>query len=108
MLGATVDSVRQRLGALKPSNLMAPSPPENSVEIVRDAAFPLDEEEGGGAADELLQHIPEIVDWVLIGETSHGNHECFQLRADLTKLLIEQRGFTAIATEAGEAPQLDA
>jgi erythromycin esterase-like protein len=41
------------------------------------------------------------VDWVLIGEGSHGTHEYYQLRADVTKLLIERRGFNAVATEAG-------
>jgi erythromycin esterase-like protein len=42
------------------------------------------------------------VEWVLIGEGSHGTHEYYQLRADVTKLLIEKRGFNAVATEAGE------
>ena len=39
---------------------------------------------------------------MLIGEGSHGTHEYYQLRADVTKLLIEKRGFNAVATEAGE------
>lgn len=46
------------------------------------------------------------VDWVLIGEGSHGTHEYYQLRADITKLLIERRGFNAVATEAGELSSL--
>ncbi len=41
-------------------------------------------------------------DWVLIGEGSHGTHEYYQLRADITRLLIEQRGFNAVGAEAGE------
>jgi erythromycin esterase-like protein len=98
MLEASADAVRQRLAALKPSNILGATMPENSVEILKDAAIPLDESKD--AADVLLRHIPEEAEWVLIGETSHGNHECFQLRSDLTKLLIEQRGFSAVATEA--------
>jgi erythromycin esterase-like protein len=38
--------------------------------------------------------------YVLIGEASHGTHEFYRLRADLTKRLIEERGFTAVAVEA--------
>ena len=38
---------------------------------------------------------------MLIGEGSHGTHEYYQLRAEVTKLLIEKRGFNAVATEAG-------
>jgi erythromycin esterase-like protein len=38
--------------------------------------------------------------YVLIGEASHGTHEFYELRAELTKRLIEERGFTAVAVEA--------
>ena len=37
---------------------------------------------------------------VLIGEASHGTHEFYRERAVLTKLLIEKKGFTAVAVEA--------
>jgi erythromycin esterase-like protein len=37
---------------------------------------------------------------VLIGEASHGTHEFYDWRADLTRHLIEQKGFTAVAAEA--------
>lgn len=49
----------------------------------------------------LLKHIPESCDFVLIGEASHGTHEFYRKRAELTKLLIEQRHFNAVALEAG-------
>ncbi|WP_225880356.1 hypothetical protein [Anabaenopsis elenkinii] len=32
---------------------------------------------------------------VLIGEASHGNHESYQQRAEITKGLIQEQGFTA-------------
>jgi len=37
---------------------------------------------------------------VLIGEASHGTHEFYQTRAELTKALIERKGFNLIAVEA--------
>jgi erythromycin esterase-like protein len=37
---------------------------------------------------------------VLIGEASHGTHDFYQLRAELTKRLIVEQGFNAIAAEA--------
>lgn len=49
----------------------------------------------------MAAQIPESADWVLFGEASHGTHEYYQLRSDVTKLLIEQCGFSAVATEAG-------
>jgi erythromycin esterase-like protein len=37
---------------------------------------------------------------VLIGEASHGTHEFYARRAELTRLLIAERGFHAVALEA--------
>ncbi len=37
---------------------------------------------------------------VLIGEASHGTSEFYRLRADITKRLIEDKGFTIVAAEA--------
>ena len=37
---------------------------------------------------------------VLIGEASHGTHEFYETRAELTKHLIAEKGFRAIAVEA--------
>lgn len=37
---------------------------------------------------------------VLIGEASHGTHEFYCERARITKRLIEEKGFTAVAVEA--------
>jgi erythromycin esterase-like protein len=37
---------------------------------------------------------------VLIGEASHGTHEFYATRAELTRRLIEKRGFQAVALEA--------
>ncbi len=37
---------------------------------------------------------------VLLGEASHGTHEFYALRAELTRRLIEDRGFSLVAVEA--------
>jgi erythromycin esterase-like protein len=37
---------------------------------------------------------------VLIGEASHGTHEFYQMRAQISRFLIEQKGFNGIAVEA--------
>ena len=37
---------------------------------------------------------------VLIGESSHGTHEFYEARAEITKWLIGQKGFNAVAAEA--------
>ena len=41
---------------------------------------------------------------VLIGEASHGTHEFYRIRAEITKRLITQMGFRAIAVE-GQYPR---
>jgi erythromycin esterase-like protein len=47
-----------------------------------------------------------LIDWIndarfaLLGEASHGTHEFYRERAEITKRLIAERGFTAVAVEA--------
>jgi len=38
--------------------------------------------------------------FVLIGEASHGTHEFYRIRAQITKRLIAEKGFNAVAVEA--------
>ena len=67
------------------------------IERIRTAAHPLT-----GAPsdyDSLLELIGERR-FVLLGEASHGTHEFYQERAMITRRLIEERGFTAVAVEA--------
>ncbi|MFZ4387527.1 MAG: erythromycin esterase family protein [Chthoniobacterales bacterium] len=37
---------------------------------------------------------------VLLGEASHGTHEFYRIRAEITKRLIREQGFNAVAVEA--------
>ncbi len=43
---------------------------------------------------------------VLLGEGSHGTHEFYAARADITRRLVEERGFDAVAIE-GDWPDSD-
>jgi erythromycin esterase-like protein len=47
-----------------------------------------------GAPDDFDSLVDSIGDarFVLLGEASHGTHEFYRIRAQISKLLIEQRG----------------
>ena len=67
------------------------------VEKIREKAVALD-----GASDVAAQ-ILELIGgarFVLIGEASHGTHEFYKFRAEITKRLIEEKEFSAVAVEA--------
>jgi erythromycin esterase-like protein len=49
--------------------------------------------------DPLLDRIGDAK-FVLIGEASHGTHEFYQQRAEITKRLIQEKQFRAVAAEA--------
>ncbi|KFC69266.1 hypothetical protein FG93_03312 [Bosea sp. LC85] len=55
----------------------------------------------GGARDydRLLEAIGDAR-FVLLGEASHGTHEFYEERARITRRLIEEKDFTAVAIEA--------
>jgi erythromycin esterase-like protein len=67
------------------------------TDTVRHAAHPL----SGGARD-----YDSLIGWAgdarfaLLGEASHGTHEFYRERAAITKRLVTEQGFTAIAAEA--------
>src|SRR6266536_4596657 len=49
--------------------------------------------------DPLLKLIHEAR-FCLLGEATHGTHEFYRDRAEITKRLIKEKGFTAVAVEA--------
>lgn len=68
-----------------------------ALRVLSGAAHPL-----VGEADDydpLLTLIGEAR-FVLLGEASHGTHEFYRERAQITKRLIREKGFTAVAVEA--------
>ncbi|HEX8598545.1 MAG TPA: erythromycin esterase family protein [Chloroflexia bacterium] len=70
---------------------------DRTIEIVRQAAQPLTG--GQNDYDALLEKIGDSR-FVLIGEASHGTHEFYRERAQITKRLIAEKGFNAVAVEA--------
>ena len=67
------------------------------IEALRGAAYPL----AGGARDydPLLERTGEAR-FALLGEASHGTHEFYRERAEITKRLITEKSFKAVAIEA--------
>src|SRR5512141_995690 len=67
------------------------------AQTVRDAAHPLT-----GAPEDFDPLLALIGDahLVLIGEASHGTHEFYRIRAEITKRLIREKGFIGVAVEA--------
>jgi len=70
---------------------------EEILRAIRHAAHPLTGD--GSDFDPLLRAIGESR-LVLIGEASHGTHEFYRLRAQITKRLIAEKEFNAVAVEA--------
>jgi len=67
------------------------------VSAIRRSAHPLKGEMAD--FDPLLKAIGDCR-FVLIGEATHGTHEFYRVRAQITKRLIAERGFNAVAVEA--------
>ncbi len=67
------------------------------LKAIRSSAFAL----SGQPADydPLIDQVGDS-HFVLLGEASHGTHEFYQARAEITKRLIREKGFTAVAVEA--------
>jgi erythromycin esterase-like protein len=69
----------------------------NVVDAVRHAAIPLEAADGG---------FPSLLDMigdarvVLLGEATHGTHEYYRARAEISRQLIEKKGFHAVVVEA--------
>lgn len=67
------------------------------MDILRHSGIAL----GSGAHDyDALLRMVGNRHFVLLGEASHGTHEFYAMRADITKRLIEEMGFDAVAVEA--------
>ena len=67
------------------------------VTLVRAHAVPVDPDM---AAAPLLEMIDPAATIVLIGEATHGTQEFYRIRADITRALIQKRGFGIVAIEA--------
>jgi erythromycin esterase-like protein len=66
------------------------------IDVVRETAHRLT----GGAHDyDPLMDAVGDARFVLLGEASHGTHDFYRERAEITKRLITEKGFTAVAVE---------
>jgi erythromycin esterase-like protein/predicted phosphoribosyltransferase len=99
--GQTSDEEVARLLAAsqqpRPAAARAARPSENPVETIHRHAIRL----GGDPRqyDALIEGIGGAR-VVLLGEASHGTHEFYRERAFITRRLIEEHGFAAVAAEA--------
>ena len=67
------------------------------IEKIREKAIAFDS--ASDVADDVLALIGDAR-FVLIGEASHGTHEFYKHRAEITKRLIVEKDFSAVAVEA--------
>jgi erythromycin esterase-like protein/predicted phosphoribosyltransferase len=86
---------------LRDAEIFAPDAPHGEADILADKlrrhVTPLT---GKPADYDELMVMAENARFVLIGEASHGTHEFYKIRADITKRLIAEKGFSAVAVEA--------
>lgn len=68
-----------------------------ALQIVDEVALPLT---GSPEDYDGLLELVGDARFVLLGEASHGTHEFYQSRAEITRRLIEEKGFAAVAVEA--------
>ena len=74
------------------------SPPNNDpIDLIRRRAWALS---GNPAEYDLLLDAATDARVVLIGEATHGTHEFYRERALITRRLIAEKGFNAVAVEA--------
>ena len=93
----TDQEVRELLSRRTVSDAQQAPDAEPAIEALRNSLHALTGT--GGDYDPLFDRIGDA-QFVLIGEASHGTHEFYRERAEITKRLIVERHFTAVAVEA--------
>jgi erythromycin esterase-like protein len=68
----------------------------SKIKLITESAYPLDET--GDDYQPLLKLVGDAT-LLLLGESTHGTHEFYKERAEITKLLIKNKGFNVIAIE---------
>jgi erythromycin esterase-like protein/predicted phosphoribosyltransferase len=87
----------QRSTSEKSDSAKSPAADSPLIKALRETAYPL----AGSARDydPLIGRIGEAR-FALLGEASHGTHEFYRERAEITKRLIAEKNFSAVAVEA--------
>lgn len=91
------DEEVRTLLATPTSGLTLVSVAETAADVIRRVAV---DAPAGAPPREMLCELIGDARIVLIGESSHGTQEFYQARAEITKWLIEEKGFCAVAAEA--------
>lgn len=68
---------------------------QKTLDAIRTAAIPLN---NTSSLDSVLDSIDDA-NLVLLGEATHGTHQFYDMRAEITKKLITEKNFNAIAIE---------
>jgi erythromycin esterase-like protein len=69
----------------------------SDTDVIRSTAIATDE---GVPSDDVLFDLVGDAHFVLLGEASHGTGDFYAARARMTRRLIEEKGFCAVAVEA--------
>ncbi|MDT7751740.1 MAG: hypothetical protein QOD96_5402 [Pseudonocardiales bacterium] len=69
----------------------------SDTDVIRSTAIATDE---GVPSDDVLFDLVGDAHFVLLGEASHGTGDFYAARAQMTRRLIEEKGFCAVAVEA--------
>jgi erythromycin esterase-like protein/predicted phosphoribosyltransferase len=90
------EEVRHLLRKMTAATPGEPAGQPTDAQLIRADALPLSD---GVPSKSTLFDIVGDAHCVLIGEASHGTHEFYAVRAAMTRRLIEERGFCAVAVE---------
>ena len=93
----TDDEVRDLLHAASSKRPPTAQRGPTELAVLRSALAPI--EEGERDRRGLLDLVGDA-HFVLLGDASHGTHEFYEIRARMTRWLIEDKGFCAVAAEA--------
>lgn len=93
----TDEEVHQLLATATTDRTAAPAQVPIPAQVLSSVAI---DAPSGVPPREALEQLIGDARIVLIGESSHGTHEFYEARATITKWLIEEKGFCAVAAEA--------
>jgi erythromycin esterase-like protein/predicted phosphoribosyltransferase len=91
----TDDEVRDLLRDASAATV-APTEAASEADLLRADLLPVSD---GVPPDVALFDLVGDAHYVLIGEASHGTHQFYEARARMTRRLIEEKGFCAVAVE---------
>ncbi|MGA8252029.1 MAG: erythromycin esterase family protein, partial [Mycobacterium sp.] len=91
------EEVRQLLATPTTGTSISKPAERTAAEVIGSVAI---DAPAGIPPRETLEELIGDARIVLIGESSHGTHEFYEARAAITKWLIEEKGFCAVAAEA--------